>query len=705
MKNIQFAKPSYSIIVLYTLLVLGRFLNAAIVQAAEPTYIQQAKLTASDGAADDRYGSEVAVSGNWAVVGVPQKDVGGNADQGAVYVYARFGQSWVYYQKLTANDGQANDNFGSVAIKGNTLVIGAPGDEQGRGSVYVFTLAGSLWTQQQKLTASDGTIKSRFGSAVAVDGPTLIVGAPREIYDYSQPGTTYVFGLTGNTWTQQQKLAAGSGPTDNDFGRQVAISGETVVVAAHIFDHLVPIGPSSFYIYVRAGGNWSLQQKLTPEPEGTRFELAGLSGDSLAIGSYGRAFIFARTGVTWSEQQQLARPDSNDAFPGTIAFNGSFAFDGDRVVIGVPDTQWLTSNNLGAAYIFKRSGASWIFAQKVIANDGATDDRFGDAVAVSGDTLLTGAHRDDIGANADQGSAYIFTSTSSNTIPVFTPASTITIQQGATLNGVVIGTVSDLEDAAGSLTINPQGYSFGDSPILTNIINNGGIVTATITAECSNQTGARKLGMNVIDSKFSVGMGILEFNVIPNPIPTLGEYPSAFVLPGQSVTVTPNAPPSGSSPVSLTVSIWPLDFAGTVTINQTSGAVTISNALPAGFSGTVYVKAKESCSSIITRSFTFTVLYYYAPPVLTSSANPAPAGQGVIFTATVPTPRGAPAPTGTIQFQINGTNCGLPTPLRNGSASATNSALPAGNHRITAIYSGDANYQSTSSTITQIINR
>ena len=273
------------------------------------------------------------------------------------------------------------------------------------------------------------------------------------------------------------------------------------------------------------------------------------------------------------------------------------------------------------------------------------------------------------------------------------------------MSNVFIGTVSDLETAAGSLQVAPQMGSFNSSPSLTNIVNSGGIITANITADCDKLTGARQIGLNVIDSQFAVGVGVLNFNVIPNPTPTLGQYPSAFVLPGQSVTVTPGAPPSGNGPITITAYVSPNGFSGTLTINQTSGAITISNALPAGFSGTVHISAKESCSPTITRTFTFSVAKYYAPPLLTSSASPAPAGQPVNFTATVTAPRGAPAPTGTIQFQINGTNWGVATPLRNGSVSATNSALPPGQHRITAIYSGDPNYQQSSATLTQTVNQ
>jgi hypothetical protein len=701
MKSIQFANSfdttivrCKSVRVLFALLVLGGLFSSATVRAAEPIYAQQAKLTAGTGG---YFGCSAAVSGNWAVIGA----VGGNA----AYVYSRIGSNWILYQTLTA--GEPSDSFGhAVAINGTNIVIGAPNNgDFDQGAAYVFTLAGTLWTQKQKLMKSNGTWGDHFGASVAINGATIVVGALRE----SNTGAVYIFDSSSSGWIQSQMLTETGGSGENNFGRQVAISGETVAVSAYAFDGLLPVGPGLIYLYVRAGGIWSLQQKLTAKPtdEYRVMQLGGLSGNTLVVGRYGFARIYVRTGTTWLEQQELQLPDVQyePLYFFYLTVGGSIAFDGDRIVIGASNNRVLGNDSRGTAYIFARNGTTWSFAQKLIAIDGAAEDLFGSATAISGETILVGAPHDDIGVNAETGSAYIFSPISGNILPTITPANTINIQQGATLTNVFIATVNDLEDPAGSLLADPQIWPGAPNPTVSNVVNNGGNVTATISASCSGMTGERKIGLNVIDSQFGVGTGVINFNVIPNPTPTLGEYASAFVLPGQSVTVAPSTAPSGNGSITTKAYITPDGFPGTVTVNQITGAVTISNALPAGFSGTVHVYAKESCSPLVWRQFSLTVAKYYAPPILTASANPAPAGQSVMFTATVPTPRGAPAPTGTIQFQINGTNWGPTTPLRNGSASATNSALPAGEHRITAIYSGDASYQNAASTITQRVNR
>ena len=177
---------------------------------------QQAKLTASDGAGGDWFGFSVAVDRDTAVVGAALDGVGGNASQGSVYVFTRSSGSWTQQQKLTASDGAASDWFGrSVAMSGDTAVVGAPFDDDNgtdSGSAYVFTRSSGSWTQQQKLTAPDGAASDRFGISVAVDGDTAVVGAYLDtIGGDREQGSAYVFTRSGGSWTQQQKLTASDG--------------------------------------------------------------------------------------------------------------------------------------------------------------------------------------------------------------------------------------------------------------------------------------------------------------------------------------------------------------------------------------------------------------------------------------------------------------------------------------------------------------
>src|SRR5205085_941741 len=175
-----------------------------------PTFTQFGNLTASDGAADDLFGDSVALSGDAALVGAVFDAIGANSNQGSAYVFVRSGTTWTQQQKLTASDGATNDQFGrSVALSGNTALVGADGGNANQGSAYVFVRSGTIWMQQQKLIASDGAVGDFFGVSVALSGETVFVAASSDdIGANASQGSAYVFVRTGTAWTQQQKLTA-----------------------------------------------------------------------------------------------------------------------------------------------------------------------------------------------------------------------------------------------------------------------------------------------------------------------------------------------------------------------------------------------------------------------------------------------------------------------------------------------------------------
>ena len=197
--------------------------------------MQQQKLTASDGAAGDSFGGAVVLSGTTALVGVAGKTVGGLTSQGAAYVFVQSGSSWTQQQKLTASDGAAYDDFGSaVALSGTTVIVGAFGKtvswNAGQGAAYVFVQNGGVWTEQQKLTASDGAVYDNFGVSVALSGTTALIGAyNKAVGAYASQGAAYVFVQGGTNWAQQQQLTSGNGGTAF-FGTSVALSGTAAIV-------------------------------------------------------------------------------------------------------------------------------------------------------------------------------------------------------------------------------------------------------------------------------------------------------------------------------------------------------------------------------------------------------------------------------------------------------------------------------------------
>jgi hypothetical protein len=379
----------------------------------DPAFTQQAKLTASDGAAGDWFGYSVALSGDTALVGAFLDDDA----KGSAYVFVRSGTTWSQQAKLTASDGAALDCFGlSVTLSGDTALVGAFGDDGYKGSAYVFVRSGTIWSQQAKLTASDGAAGDRFGYAVALSGDTALVGAVfDEVGTNTLQGSAYVFVRSGTIWSQQAKLTASDGAASDYFGSSVASSGDTALVGAHGDDSL----KGSAYVFVRSGTTWSQQAKLTAS-DGAASDYFGISvassGDTALVGAYeddslkGSAYVFVRSGTTWSQQAKLTAADgaANDYFGRSVALSG------DTALVGAYGDDSLK----GSAYVFVRSGATWSQQAKLTAADGAASDYFGISVALSGDTALVGAYWDTVGANPNQGSAYVFVRVINDAIPV-----------------------------------------------------------------------------------------------------------------------------------------------------------------------------------------------------------------------------------------------------------------------------------------------
>jgi uncharacterized protein (TIGR03437 family) len=428
------------------------------------TWVQRAKLRFLVGSAGDQFGFSVAFSGNTAVIGAPRVHFGNKPDQGIAYVFGRQGLAWFLQRDLRASDGAANDFFGSsVALDGDEVVVGAPGDDIGsnlnEGSAYFFQRAGSEWIQKQKLIASvPGTPGDQFGVSVALKGGALVVGADAEnVNGNEHQGSVYVFArpTPQSSWLQQKKLTANDGASGDFFGRSVAVSDGTVVAgvsgdanergAASVYDihpklaagdaapddrfgdavavsgDTVVVGAvgddnarGSAYVFVRSGAGYSLQQKLVAADgvAGDEFgDAVAISGDTIVIGAdrvngaRGAAYVFTRSGGAWSQRQKLA----GDATGFQNEFGVSVAIDGDTIVIGARGDDIGAVANQGSAYVFVRSNGNWIRQQKLLAGDGSANDIFGDAVAISGETIVVGARGDDIGGNSDQGSAYVFT--------------------------------------------------------------------------------------------------------------------------------------------------------------------------------------------------------------------------------------------------------------------------------------------------------
>lgn len=385
---------------------------------------EQAKFLALDGALGDEFGNCVSLDGDTAIVGSYADDIGANTNQGSAYVFVRSGSTWSQQAKLTASDGAASDLFGSsVSISGNTAIVGAYSDDNGanadQGSVYVFVRNGSTWTQQAKLVASDGAASDLFGYSSSLSADTALIGAyGQDIGGNVDQGAAYVFVRNGTTWTQQAKLVASDGATNDNLAESVALSGDTALVGAYLDDVGANANQGSAYVFVRNGTTWTQQAQLTASDglanDGFGGSLSVL-GDTALIGAYlddigtnanqGSVYAFARTGATWSQQAKLTASDgaAEDRFGGR-----ALSLLADKAVIGARLGGSVTNVDAGAAYVFSRNGASWTQQTKFTASDGANNDEFGHWLSASGNTAFITARGDDIGSNTNQGSVYFY---------------------------------------------------------------------------------------------------------------------------------------------------------------------------------------------------------------------------------------------------------------------------------------------------------
>jgi virulence-associated protein VapD len=412
--------------------------NVNNVNSAKSGYVastEQANLVASDGAGYDYFGQSVSISadGAYAVIGAYVDAIGANSAQGSAYIFVRSGASWTQQAKLVASDGAANDFFGwsvSISADGAYAVIGARvdvGANSNQGSAYIFVRSGASWTQQAKLAASDGAAGDQFSRSVSIsaDGAYAVIGAYVDaIGANSAQGSAYIFVRSGASWTQQAKLVASDGAANDFFGWSVSISadGAYAVIGARV-DVGANSNQGSAYIFVRSGASWTQQAKLAAS-DGAANDFFGLSVAISADGAYavigvvaddvgantdqGSAYIFVRSGTSWTQQAKLvASYGAADDFFGCSV---SISADGAYAVIGARYDGVGANTNQGSAYIFVRSSTSWTQQAKLVASDGADGDWFGQSVSISADGayVVIGASYDDVGTNTNQGSAYIF---------------------------------------------------------------------------------------------------------------------------------------------------------------------------------------------------------------------------------------------------------------------------------------------------------
>ena len=319
------------------------------------TWGQRAKLTGG-GTASDHFGQSVAIDGDYVVVSAGEF---GNNARGSVYIFKRTGNIWTQQRKLTASDAADHQQFGSsVAISGDYIIVGANSDDNagnGAGSAYVFTRNGTSWTQQAKFIADDAASEDNFGYRVSISGDYAIVGALGNDDAGTYSGSAYIFKRNDTSWSQQAKITASDGAELDYFGSSVSISGAYAIVGAYGDDD-DGNSSGSAYIFSRTGTAWTEQFKLTASDAESDAELGDLFGVSVSIDGNtaivgaiadvnfsGSSYIFKRDGTNWTEQAKLVASDAAEG----DRFGRDVSISGDYVIVGAE-----YAGDAGSAYLF-----------------------------------------------------------------------------------------------------------------------------------------------------------------------------------------------------------------------------------------------------------------------------------------------------------------------------------------------------------------
>ena len=382
------------------------------------SWTQQQKLVAGGGGAGDAFGWCVAVEGDTVAAGAPWEEAPA-WDSGAAYIFARSGTSWTQQQKLVGKNLSVVDNFGYfVSLSGDKLAVGAPKDDvtvADQGAVHVFTRSGTTWSQSGMIAANDAKPADFFGGTVIISGSTVFVGAHKDDVIKGDEGSMYVYTLSGSTWSLQQKvLAARPGGSAGDWlGSSVALDGDTAVVGSPRNDDK-GVDSGSVHVFLRGKSGWSYQQMLLPNnPDlGDNFGHAvAVSGDTAVVGApldrpsliaprFGAAYVFTRSGTTWTQQYLVVGATAQEQFGHAVALHK------DTMVAGAP-YNYLKGTDAGETRVFVRSGTTWTQQQKLVPSSISAGDQYGQAVALSGDTVIVGAPRND-DKGSDSGSAFVF---------------------------------------------------------------------------------------------------------------------------------------------------------------------------------------------------------------------------------------------------------------------------------------------------------
>ena len=510
--NLKF-KPSFtSLLVLFWL-----FFSVQLLAA-----IQEQKLIASDGAMVDLFGTSVSISGDYAVIGANQAEINGDR-YGAAYVFKYDGSNWQEIIKLTP--AQAFENFGaSVSISDDTIAVGAPNgfvnNEPNAGVVYIYKKnMNNDWVETQRLFSADFNRFDNFGASISIENNQLIIGSPFDDDNVSSSGSAYIFEFDGTNWNQTDKLTASNPVNGDKFGFKVDINGNRAIVSSpNSDDSIAGNSVGSVYVFDKGTTDWS-ETTILRAPDMAANDNFGidisLSVNRILVGAYGNddtvpnsgsayVFEYSSTNITWDAGLKL---NANDPGSGD-RYGGAVKIEGNRVLIGAVSNDDNNALGSGSVYSYYFNGSSWDFIELVLHTDTPTrfTDAFGNAIDLDNDKAIIGSYFDDgmQGQTFNSGAAYIF---DVDIVPVaVNDSQTISEDSGVVFIPVLINDtdvdggskIIDSFTQAANGTVGIQGTNISYNPDsnycndglasddFTYTLNGGSQATVSVTVTCVN---------------------------------------------------------------------------------------------------------------------------------------------------------------------------------------------------------------------------
>jgi LPXTG-site transpeptidase (sortase) family protein len=377
------------------------------------------------------FGYAVSISGNLAVIGArnadPDQGDGLLVDAGAAYIFTLTGTGWVQEAQLIANDAEPGDTFGvSVAIDGQTVVVGATGVNSGKeknaGAAYVFSRDGTTWKQKAKLVSPDPMEDDAFGTSVALDGITIVVGADsKDVYSIPDVGSAYVFIKRGGSWDQKATLLPFEPSLGGYFGGAVDIDGSRIIVGATQANLLAEPDTGTAFIFRGGGNSWKPEAKLSLD-NGRQGDFFGhavaIDGNTAVVSAVfrdpdlgfgrvtnaGSVLVYRLNGGKWTLQVELSPTDAEPF----AHFGQSVALSAGALAVGANGKTQEGFAEAGAVYLYTRKGTEWLSPIKIVADSVMEEDGFGKAVALSGERMIIGANGRDAGDKIGSGQGYAY---------------------------------------------------------------------------------------------------------------------------------------------------------------------------------------------------------------------------------------------------------------------------------------------------------